>query len=549
MLSEKERQRLTMVRHDLRTPINHILGYTEMLLEEPTAAPYADDLQRIRKSGRQLLELITQYLDDDDFGNPALDRDKLLHNLRTPVNHVIGYSELLEERAEEEKQLSLLPDLRRINTAAKSWLRLMEEQLVPLALSRELDPKPPQQAGSAFVLAPHTPTSATESIRLSSALIGRVLIVDDDAGNRELLCRRLTRDGHSVIEAGSGRETLEILLKTAVDLVLLDIQMPDLDGYAVLAEAKASATLRHVPIIMVSGFDGQESVARCIEAGAEDYLIKPFDPVLLRARVSACLEKKQLRDSDQRTYQALVESQARLAAELAEAAGYVKSLMPAPLSGSIEASWEFRPSTQLGGDALGYHWIDDTHFAFYLLDVSGHGIGAALLSVSALNVLRSQSLPGVDPRDPAAVLAGLNRAFPMEAHHQQYFSIWYGVFERNTRKLSYASGGHPPAFCIAEHLTDLRTAAPPIGCFPDARYKTASLILPPSTHVLVYSDGAYELCDANGDPISLNDFRKWVDTEAKAKRLSPAQCVVFAESFRKGLNFEDDLSVLWVGFA
>src|SRR5262249_42837305 len=126
-------------------------------------------------------------------------------------------------------------------------------------------------------------------------------------------------------------------------------------------------------------------------------------------------------------YRKLAESQAMLAKEGAEAARYVASLLPPPLTkGPVQVDWRFVPSTQLGGDSFGYHRLDDDHFAFFLLDVSGHGVGASLLSVSAMNVIGARSLPGVDFRDPGQVLAGLNNAFQMDKHNNKYFTIWYG---------------------------------------------------------------------------------------------------------------------------
>ena len=138
-----------------------------------------------------------------------------------------------------------------------------------------------------------------------------------------------------------------------------------------------------------------------------------------------------------------------LAQELSEAAEYVKNILPPPLQkGEITIDWKFIPSTSLGGDAFGYYWLDESHFVIYLIDVSGHGVGAALLSVSVINTLRSQSLTDTDFKDPAQVLASLNDAFPCEENNNMFFTIWYGVYNKSTRELVYASGGHPPALFI-----------------------------------------------------------------------------------------------------
>ena len=128
---------------------------------------------------------------------------------------------------------------------------------------------------------------------------GSVLVVDDNEVNRDLLARRLQRQGHAVTVAEDGVQALQLMRSEPFDLVLLDIMMPLMNGYQVLENLKADENLRHIPVIMISAVDDIDSIVRCIELGAEDYLSKPFNPVLLKARISACLEKKRLRDQEQ----------------------------------------------------------------------------------------------------------------------------------------------------------------------------------------------------------------------------------------------------------
>ena len=169
--------------------------------------------------------------------------------------------------------------------------------------------------------------------------------------------------------------------------------------------------------------------ARAFALGANDYMVKLPDKLEVIARVRYhsrgyinLLERNE-------AYRALAEKQRELAAEVNRAARYVQSLLPAPLaSGPFSINWKFVPSTQLAGDMFGYHWIDKEHFAVYLLDVSGHGVGSALLAVSAANVLSAGGLPGVDPRDPGPVMTKLNEMFQMERQDGKYFTIWYGVY-------------------------------------------------------------------------------------------------------------------------
>ncbi|NBR85143.1 MAG: response regulator [Verrucomicrobia bacterium] len=142
-------------------------------------------------------------------------------------------------------------------------------------------------------------------------MTGTILVVDDTESNRALLTRRLSREGFTVAIAEDGRRALDMLGRHAFDLVLLDIIMPEMDGHQVLTAMKADHTLRHLPVIMISGLDDLETLIRCIEGGAEDYLTKPFDPILLRARIGACLDKKRLRDKEQDLLRQVREAQAK----------------------------------------------------------------------------------------------------------------------------------------------------------------------------------------------------------------------------------------------
>jgi two-component system, sensor histidine kinase and response regulator len=213
---------------------------------------------------------------------------QLLHDLRSPLNQIIGYSEMLAEE-------SAGPDVEKIRVAGHRILTLLEENFTsspssdPAAIVPRRDEKAsPPAMRQAAVTAP-----------------GLVLVVDDDATNRDVLSRRLKRQGHDVHTAASGRDALRVLGEADFDLVLLDIMMPDMDGYEVLERLKSDDRLRHIPVVMISALNELQSVVRCIEAGAEDYLAKPFDPTLLKARIGACLEKKRGRDRETVLYEQL----------------------------------------------------------------------------------------------------------------------------------------------------------------------------------------------------------------------------------------------------
>ena len=196
--------------------------------------------------------------------------------------------------------------------------------------------------------------------------------------------------------------------------------------------------------------------------------------------------------------------------DLRKARGYVEALLPAPLdAGAVRTDWRFVPSAQLGGDGFGYDWFDPGTFVFYLLDVSGHGVGAAMHSVTVLNALRQRALPGVDFTDPAQVLSSLNARFEMETYDGMYFTIWYGVYRTGDRTLAYSSGGHHPAFLVGPDRSTADPVGAPalmIGAMPNQRYQTQQTTVAPGSLLYLFSDGVYEIPMDGDDTWGLSDF-------------------------------------------
>jgi two-component system, sensor histidine kinase and response regulator len=226
---------------------------------------------------------------------------QLLHDLRSPLNQIIGYSEILAEDAKEEQRLETVTDLGRIGDAGRRLLALLEENFTT-------DEEPPIRV----ICVEEPPVPRPAAAQHAAIAPGQLLVVDDDATNRDVLSRRLKRQGHAVTTASSGREALELMSATAFDVVLLDIMMPDMDGYEVLGHIKSDPRLQHIPVIMISALSEVQSVVRCIDAGADDYLTKPFNPVLLRARLGASLEKKRGHDRETALYAQLQQNYKRL---------------------------------------------------------------------------------------------------------------------------------------------------------------------------------------------------------------------------------------------
>lgn len=333
-----------------------------------------------------------------------------------------------------------------------------------------------------------------------------ILVIDDDPTTRLILAKNLRNQGYEVTTANNGSTGIATAIEIQPALIICDWMMPGLDGLEVCRQVKADPDLASIFFVLLTAKDDIADRIRGLDAGADEFLSKPIERDELRARVQAGL----------RLYQAnqeLKEQKHLLETELNEAAIYVRSLLPKPLTCPIKIDLRFIPSSQLGGDCCDFFWLDETHLVIFLLDVSGHGLGAALPSVSLLNLLRSQKESS--PQDfyhPDRILSLLNDGFQMNDQNDKYFTIWYGLYHQPSQQLTYASAGHPPALLIhpqandTPHVMPLKTPSLPIGMFDDVTYKTATCQIPAESFLYIFSDGIYEFNTVSGQAWSLEEF-------------------------------------------
>jgi len=216
----------------------------------------------------------------------------------------------------------------------------------------------------------------------------------------------------------------------------------------------------------------------------------------------------------------------------------------------VRTDWKFVPSARLGGDAFGYFWLDDRSFATFLIDVSGHGVGAAMHSVTVLNVLRQRALPGVDWHDPGSVLATLNDRFQMDSHNGMLFTAWYGVYDAETRTIAYSAAGHHAAYLVAPGgggPSPLGVKAMMIGAVPGLPYPVARTSIPAGSSLYVFSDGVFEITTTAGAGWSIADFLPLLtarhDSLAESERLYRAVRDVAGQR-----ALEDDVSIVVATF-
>jgi sigma-B regulation protein RsbU (phosphoserine phosphatase) len=384
----------------------------------------------------------------------------------------------------------------------------------------------------------------------------KVLLIDDQQIVAEAIRRMLESEEDIEFHYCSDpAKALTVAKELSPTVILQDLVMPDIDGLLLLKFYRANIATRDIPVIVLSSQEEPVTKAEAFGLGANDYLVKLPNRVELVARVRHhsmgyihLLERNE-------AFQALRESQQALAEDVAEAERYVTSLLPDRIStDDLVTDWTFIPSSKLGGDSFGYHWVDDNHFACYLLDVCGHGVKSALMSVSAMNVLRAQSLAGCDFRDASQVLSALNNAFLMDKHNQMYFTIWYGVYNKVTRELNYSGAGHPPALLLSgtpeapTGCQQLESQGPMNGVVEDLPYDAVTTRVEPGSRLYVYSDGICELHRADGSMWPFGDFINVMSAPLALGESSLERIHSTGRRVQSGNPFLDDFSILEVRF-
>ena len=340
-------QRVSVTRHDLRNPLGEILGFADILAEEAREQGHdavGPGLAALHESAAAVLKQLNQTLTVEHLAANPEAADELGRALQRFSQEAADAASALHAHCTRLEGQPFLDDLVRIRQSATELgeraPKLLGEMFVTVLPDfTDLDQTHDGGGETVFFRKPAATvavapgsedTTFLTRAAVRPAVTGTILVVDDLESNRALLTRRLSREGFTVALAENGRRALDMLGRHAFDLVLLDIMMPEMDGHQVLNAMKADFALRHLPVIMISGLDDVDTLVRCIEGGADDYLTKPFDPVLLRARITACLDKKRLRDQEQ-----VLLRQVREAQEKSEA--LLLNILPRPIADRLKA--------------------------------------------------------------------------------------------------------------------------------------------------------------------------------------------------------------------
>ena len=397
------------------------------------------------------------------------------------------------------------------------------------------------------------PVRDSEGGSVSTAL-AKILVVDDNAMNREMLSRRLGKQGYEACSAPDGQAALDLIEAGGVDLVLLDIMMPGIDGFETLARIRESRSPFDLPVIMATAKDEGDDIVRALDMGANDYVTKPFDYTVLKARVTTQVNLKL-------AHEQLKESHSRMANDLEAAARIQASLLPrkGPEVSGFRFNWQYRPCDELAGDALNVQRLDNGRIVFYLVDVSGHGVPAALLSVSVVHRLHPAPGPssliwrpgeageGLKLRSPSQVVNRLNSLYPIQDHGGLYFTMIYGLLDPETGDLSLVVAGHPrPILARADGRAEATGKPnPPVGMVPDVDYVESRCRLGLGDRLLFYSDG---LTEVYGPEDEMFGDERLVDAMGEIRSIGLADVPGALADYVLGWSgtdkFEDDLSIL-----
>jgi phosphoserine phosphatase RsbU/P len=340
----------------------------------------------------------------------------------------------------------------------------------------------------------------------------RILVAEDERISRQSLVRQLGKWGHGTVATEDGQKALAAWQTEPFEIVISDWDMPEMDGPSLIRRIRESKRDAYTYIILLTARSTKEDLIEGMEAGADDFLTKPFDQNELRVRLRAAQRMLDLERSLAAQNHELGLANQRMKRDLEAAARVQQAFLPqtAPRAAHVRFAWRLEPCDELAGDALNLFDLDDRYVVVYLLDVSGHGVSASLLSVSVTRVLSPSDDPAsvIRSKDgpdgyaqPAEIAARLNRLFPMEKNGGHYFTLHYGILDTRTGQYTFTSAGHPGPILVtregAAEILDLPDL--PIGVVDAGVWDQRTLQLVPGSRLYIHSDGLNEERDAAGE--------------------------------------------------
>ncbi len=387
----------------------------------------------------------------------------------------------------------------------------------------------------------------------------KILLIDDNEDMRALFSHYLSRRGYQIAEAEDGVIGLEKALTYNPDLILMDVIMPNSDGYETCRKIKLNPSIKDIPIIFLSSLTETKDKLQGFEAGGADFFTKSGELQELLARVQAHLKIRSLNNSLTEAIAGLREKQRSLDEDIASAATIQRTLLPLQehfKMSEIEIAWKFHPCNFIGGDIFNVLRIDEDRVAFYILDVSGHGVPSAMVAVSIsqhfqelINLNHSGQSELL--KAPGQLMRDLDREFPL-MRFDKYFTIFYMVINHKTRNLIYSSAGHPPAILLHKDKSYdlLKKGGSILGVDSQIPFEEESIQLVDGDRIILYTDGVYEFEDSKEKFFGMERFLSLVE-DNKHDPVNRITEKIFQTLFEFGGNapIKDDISLMAISIS
>jgi sigma-B regulation protein RsbU (phosphoserine phosphatase) len=380
----------------------------------------------------------------------------------------------------------------------------------------------------------------------------KILIIDDDENARALMCLILSNEGYDVVLASDGQSGVLKAMQDVPDLILLDIMMPNVDGYATCQQLKALPQVKEIPVLFLSALTEAQDKIRGLEMGGVDFVTKGGDRGELLARVRTQLTIRALTQELIQKNAMLMEKQQRLAEDLQAAALIQHQLLPNQelKLPKVTLDWKFLPCEFIGGDIFNAFQVGANHLAFYILDVSGHGVPSAIVSASISEILRESRIgtSSSAPANPIEIFSSLEKEFPFERFNR-FITMAYLLYNTDTGKLIYSNAGHPPPYLLKKNgkLELLEKGGPLIGVSENTLFEEGEINLETGDKVILYTDGITEMQNTKGDFLGTEVFAKLLE-ELKGEPIERLVEGLFQhlDQFRNNHPPQDDVSFLGV---
>jgi sigma-B regulation protein RsbU (phosphoserine phosphatase) len=528
------------LRQDFEPVLKNIQDSVEALLKEISSqqggADKTADLSKILNAVTALRRLIVQPEQAGSSADPQTIERELRHDIRNHLGGIKLAGEFLAEEFAEDAQPQTAAALEAMAAQADRLL-IQLDRVIQYFLEQPVADSPEADLARA-VIESIAPRQGGDAASRAAHAGSTLLIVDDNELNQLVLYHELEREGYRVESAASGAAALQRLERIShddwplIDLILLDLLMPDMNGYEVLQRLKRDSSYRDIPVIMISGWDDLQSIVRCIEHGAEDYLLKPFEPTLLHARIDSALNKRRLRQLEQ-----VMEQR-----EIEQAKQIQRSLMSPPAPDDSPIDGRNQPAHHVSGDFFEHFQRADGVIPFALGDVSGKGFDAALLMAKVAGLFRYLSKTGDDCGE---LLTTLNEEFYDRAGSGRFVTAIVGFYHPQQARIRVANAGHVPPLLITADgtVTSFPASAPPLGVLPKARYRVEEVRLDKGQAFYTFSDGFIECQQPDGEQLDMEGF---IPILQKAQGLPLKQQLdrVFQQVLAPGWKVQDDLTIL-----